>query len=55
MDETYIKVMDKWVYLYRAVDKSGETVDFILFETRDEAEATHFSGNPLASMGCQRR
>jgi putative transposase len=30
MDETYIKVKGKWVYLYRAVDKEGKTVDFIL-------------------------
>ena len=29
MDETYIKVRGKWVYLYRAVDKEGKTVDFI--------------------------
>lgn len=30
MDETYIKVKDKWCYLYRAVDKSGATIDFML-------------------------
>jgi putative transposase len=30
MDETYIKVKGKWCYLYRAVDKSGNTVDFLL-------------------------
>ena len=28
MDETYIKVRERWVYLYRAVDKAGWTVDF---------------------------
>ncbi len=35
MDETYIKVNGKWVYLYRAVDKEGHTIDFMLSEKRD--------------------
>src|ERR1039457_3482742 len=30
MDETYIKVMGEWKYLYCAVDKAGDTVDFLL-------------------------
>jgi putative transposase len=30
MDETYIKVKGVWKYLYRAVDKEGKTVDFLL-------------------------
>ncbi len=30
VDETYIKVRGQWVYLYRAVDKQGHTVDFLL-------------------------
>jgi len=30
MDETYVKVRGEWVYLYRAVDKAGKTVDFLL-------------------------
>ncbi|MTH94542.1 DDE-type integrase/transposase/recombinase, partial [Roseibium sp. RKSG952] len=41
-DETYVKVRDKWMYLYRAVDKHGDTIDFMLSETRDEAAATAF-------------
>ena len=40
MDETYIKVKGKWVYLYRAIDKFGETLDFMLSERRDEAAAS---------------
>ncbi|MBM7073920.1 DDE-type integrase/transposase/recombinase, partial [Shewanella sp. 202IG2-18] len=39
MDETYIKVKDQWHYLYRAVDKFGDTIDFMLSEKRDEAAA----------------
>src|SRR5437660_7189502 len=35
MDETYIKVHGQWVYLYRAVDKAGQTVDFFLSRNRD--------------------
>jgi len=31
MDETYIKVRGQWKYLYRAVDKEGNTVDFLIF------------------------
>src|SRR5947209_16188616 len=34
-DETYIKVKGRWTYLYRAVDKQGRTVDFLLSERRD--------------------
>jgi DDE domain len=36
MDETYIKVKGQWYYLYRAVDKTGQTIDFLLTEQRDE-------------------
>jgi len=34
MDETYIKVKGKWKYLYRAIDKEGNTVDFLLTKKR---------------------
>jgi putative transposase len=42
MDETYIKVKGQWTYLYRAIDKYGSTVDFMLSEHRDEVAATAF-------------
>jgi putative transposase len=42
MDETYIKVKGQWRYLYRAVDKHGRTIDFLLTEERDEAAARRF-------------
>jgi transposase-like protein len=42
VDETYIKVRGQWVYLYRAVDKEGRTVDFLLSRQRDMAAAKRF-------------
>jgi transposase-like protein len=41
-DETYIKVKGAWMYLYRAVDKAGKTVDFYLSRHRDVAAAKAF-------------
>ena len=42
MDETYIKVKGQWRYLYRAVDKTGQTIDFLLTEERDKQAASGF-------------
>jgi len=42
MDETYIKIKGQWVYLYRAVDKQSDTIDFMLSELHDEAAAMSF-------------
>jgi putative transposase len=51
MDETYIQVKGQWVYLYRAVDKFGDTVDFMLSEKRDEAAATAFFKQAIDNNG----
>jgi transposase-like protein len=42
MDETDIRVKGTWTYLYRAVDKYGETIDFLLTEHRDKDAALRF-------------
>jgi len=42
VDETYIRVRSEWKYLYQAVDKQGNTVDFLLSEHRDIEAAKRF-------------
>jgi putative transposase len=42
MDETHIKVAGQWKYLYRAVDRDGATIDFLLRAKRDHAAARRF-------------
>ncbi|WP_017879646.1 IS6 family transposase [Janthinobacterium sp. CG3] len=51
MDETYIKVKGVWKYLYRAVDKQGKTVDFLLTAKRDMAAAKRFFDKAMGSNG----
>jgi putative transposase len=51
MDETYIKVKGQWRYLYRAVDKSGQTIDFLLTEQRDERTALRFLTKAIRRHG----
>jgi transposase-like protein len=42
VDETYVRVKGKWVYLYRAVESTGATIDFLLSAKRDAAAAERF-------------
>src|SRR5450631_706970 len=49
VDETSIKVKKQWVYLYRAVDSAGNTLDFVLSPTRDTHAATQFFLKTLAA------
>ncbi len=50
MDETYVKVGGKWAYLYRAVDKHGDTIDFYLSPTRTTQAAKRFLAKALRDM-----
>jgi len=47
VDETYIRVKGKGVYLYRAVDSTGATIDFLLSAKRDAAAAERFLAKAL--------
>ena len=51
MDETYILVKGVWRYLYRAVDKSGKTIDFLLTAKRDKKAAMRFFEKAMQSNG----
>lgn len=50
VDETYVKVKGKWTYLYRVLDKYGNTIDFYLSSTRNTAAAKLFLGKALKSI-----
>lgn len=51
IDETYIKVKGKWTYLYRAVDREGQTPDFMLSERRDLSAARRFFKQAIGING----
>ena len=53
-DETYLKIKGKWHYLYRAIDKNGQTIDWMLSRQRNKKAAKRFFkkilGNKHASL-----
>ena len=51
MDETYVKNKGKWGFLYRAVDKEGNTVDFMFSAKRDRKAALRFFKKAIGSNG----
>jgi transposase, IS6 family len=51
LDETYIKVNGRDRFLYRAVDSSGQTIDFLLTDRRDAAAAKRFFRRALQNEG----
>jgi putative transposase len=51
MDETYIRVKGEWKYLYRAVDKDGNTIDFLLRAHRDKTAARRYFEKSIAQNG----
>src|SRR5260370_202155 len=51
MDETYVKLKGKWKYFYRAVDKAGKTIDFLLTAKRDKAAARRFFKKAIGPNG----
>jgi len=51
LDETYIKVKGQWRALYRAVDKYGQTIDFLLTEHRDKDAALRFLKKAIRRNG----
>ena len=54
-DETYIRVREKWTYLYRAVDRDDQTLDFKLSEHRDTAAARRFFKRAVGTNGVPER
>ena len=55
MDETYVKVRGEWTYLCRAVDKFGQTLDFMLSRRRNKTAATKFFARALEANGLPRK
>jgi len=51
LDETYIRVKGEWRHLYRAVDKDGNTIDFLLRAHRDKTAARRYFEKSIAQNG----
>ena len=51
LDETYLKVKGKWYYYYRAVDKDGDTIDFLLTKKRDKKAVLRFLNKAIGKNG----
>ena len=49
MDETFVRIAGRWMYLFRAVDSGGQTIDFYLSATRDREAAKCFLKQALAN------
>src|SRR5919202_1704240 len=52
VDETYVKILGAWHYLYRGVDQNGQVLDCWLSRTRDLAAAEAFFRHTISSTGC---
>ena len=55
LDETYVKIRGSWKYLYRAVDKAGATVDFLLTAKRDRKAALRFLRRAIGQNGAPKK
>ena len=55
VDETYLKVADKWTYVYRAVDQHGQVIDVLLSVRRDLAAARRFFTRAVRVWGARTR
>src|SRR6476619_4481250 len=51
LDETYVKIKGKGAYLYRAVDKEGQTIDFLLTPNSDRDAAEAFLRKAIRNQG----
>lgn len=51
VDETYVRVSGRWMYLYRAIDSMGDTVEFFFSENRDLPAAKRFISKGLNRHG----
>lgn len=54
-DETYIKFKGQWMYLYRAIDKHGKTLDFMLSRQRDKVATRLFFRRAIKRNGVPER